>query len=153
MPSEIRPVGSRDRSVFFGTISIWIFGTDTFRPVTEDAPIGFSRGPSRCEDALIFHSELELQCLALVVGIGSVSFINNAAADILSVTTLPCFPRGSVIDKPITFHHVQSLSVRRPVLIDGGKRPDLQTHGVDYEGIAFVMAHKSPYQDGVTCAG
>ena len=35
------------------------------------------------------------------------SFINGAAADILSATTLPCFPRGYLIDKPITFHHVQ----------------------------------------------
>jgi len=75
------------------------------------------------EDALILDSELELQCLALVLGIGRISFINNAAADILYATTLPCFPRGFVINKPITFHHVQSLSVRRPVLIDGGNGP------------------------------
>src|SRR5713101_840856 len=142
--SEIRLDGSRDRSVFCGTVSIWVFGTGTFRPVTEDTPIGFGRGPSCCEDALIFDGELELQCLALIVGVGSPSFIDGAAADILSAASLPCFPRGFVIDEPITFHHVQGLSVRRAVLINGGKRPDLKSHGVDYQGVAFVMAHRIP---------
>jgi hypothetical protein len=84
VPSEIRLDGSRDRSVFLCTVSIWVFGTGTFRPVTEDAPMGFGRGPSCCEDALIFDGELELQCLALIVGVGSPSFISGAAADILS---------------------------------------------------------------------
>src|SRR5260221_1161626 len=123
--------GSRDRSVFLCTVSIWVFGTGTFRLVTEDVPIGCGRGPSCCEDALIFDGELELQCLAFIVGVGSPSFINGAAADILSAATLPCLPRGFVIDEPITFHHVQGLSVRRAVLIDGGKWHDLKSHGVD----------------------
>src|SRR5258708_31214892 len=144
VPSEIRLRGSRARSVFFGTVFIRVFGTDTFRPVKEDAPIGFGRGPSCCEDALILDGELELQCLALIVGVGSPSFINSTAADILSAATLPCFPRGFAIDEPITFHHVQGLSVRRAVLIDGGKRPDLKSHGVDYHGVAFVVAHRVP---------
>src|SRR5215831_2268262 len=51
--SEIRLDGRRDRSVFFGTVFIRVFGADAFRPVKEDAPIGFARGPSCCEDALI----------------------------------------------------------------------------------------------------
>jgi len=82
--SEIRFDGRRDRSVFFGTVFMRVFGTDTFRPVKEDAPIGFARGPSCCEDALILDSELELQCLALIVGVGSPSFINGTAAHILA---------------------------------------------------------------------
>jgi hypothetical protein len=59
-PSEIRLVRSRDRGVFFGIVSMRVFGTGIFRPVAEDAPIGFGREPSCCEDAFVLDPELEL---------------------------------------------------------------------------------------------
>src|SRR5205807_749392 len=43
--SEIRLFSSRNRSVFFGTVFVRVFGTDIFRPVAEHAPIGFGREP------------------------------------------------------------------------------------------------------------
>src|ERR1700733_4827280 len=119
--SKIRRDGRRDRGVLFGAVSMWVFGTDAFRPFADDMPIGFRRGPRRREDAVVFDGELELQCLALVVGIGRPPFTNGAAASVLFAATLPCFPGGFVIDEPIAFHDVQGVSVRRIVLVDRGK--------------------------------
>src|SRR5216683_1935386 len=143
--SEIRLVSSWDRSVFFGTVLMWVFCTDLFRPVTENAPISFGRGPRCCEDFFVFDRELELQSLALVSGVGRPPFADTlTGAAVLLSTTLPCRPRGFVIDQPVSFDHVQSLGERRAVLVDGGERPDLESHGVDHQCVAFVMAHGIP---------
>jgi hypothetical protein len=58
--SEIRFVRSGDGDIFFGIVFMRVFGTDIFRPVAEDAPIGFSSGPSCREDAFVLDRELEL---------------------------------------------------------------------------------------------
>src|ERR1700686_750253 len=142
---EIRLVSSWDRSVFFGAVLMWVFCTDLFRPITEDAPISFGRGPRCCEDFFVFDRELELQSLALVSGVGRPPFADPlTGAAVLLSTTLPCCPRGFVIDQTVSFDHVQSLGERRGVLVDGGKRPNLESHGVDHQCVAFVMAHGIP---------
>ena len=117
--SEIRLISGWDRSVFFCTVFMRVFCTDLFRPLTEDAPISFGRGPRRCEDFFVFHRELELQSLALVRGVGRPPCTDPlTAAIVLFSTTLPGRPRGFVIDQLVSFDHVQSLSERCAVLVD-----------------------------------
>jgi len=58
--SEVRLVCGRDRSVFFGTVFMRIFGADIFRPAAEYASVGFGRGPSGREDAFVLDREMEL---------------------------------------------------------------------------------------------
>src|ERR1700739_1549826 len=77
--SEIRLLGSRDRNVFFGAVFVRVFCTDLFRPLAGGAPISLGCGPRCCEDVFIFDRELELQCLALVGGVGRPSFTDPQA--------------------------------------------------------------------------
>ena len=49
-----------------------------------------------------------------------------------------------VIKQPIAFHHVQLLGERRAIHVDHGKRPDLDTHRINDQRVAFVMADRIP---------
>jgi len=103
-----------------------VFGTDIFRPFAQGAPISYARRPRHSEDAFILDHELELQSLALIVGVDSPCW----AAAILFFTPVLRFFRGFVIKQPIPFDDVQSLRVRRaaPGILSarqgGGKRRD-----------------------------
>ena len=63
-----------------------VFGADMFRPIAQGAPPSYGRRPGHREDAFILDGELELQPLALVVGVDSYSVGNRSFsrdADIL----------------------------------------------------------------------
>jgi hypothetical protein len=60
---------------------------------------------------------------------------------------------GFLIDQPISFHHMQSLGLWRPVNVDHRERPDLKPDGVYHQCVPLLTPTESPYQNGVTWAG
>src|SRR5207248_3037281 len=52
-----------------------------------------------------------------------------------------------IVDEAVTFDHVQSVRVRRAVLIDHGVRARLDSDGIDHQRAALVMA------DGISRPG
>src|SRR4051794_37096336 len=82
-PSEIRLVSRWNCGIFFGAVFTRVFGTDVLGPVAEYAPIGFGCGPGGCEDTFVLDRELELQRLALIVGVGCPCFADAATTAVL----------------------------------------------------------------------
>jgi hypothetical protein len=66
------------------------------------------------EHAFVLDGELELQPLALIVGVAGKPCIGCWKTEVLFFTPFFRFFRGVVIKQPITFHHVQSLGVWLP---------------------------------------
>ena len=67
--SEIRLVRGRHRRLAFGVVFFHVLCTDIFHPVAQRAAIGYDPGPWRGEGAFILDGKLQLQVLALVVGV------------------------------------------------------------------------------------
>src|ERR1700688_3271162 len=93
-----------------------VFGADNFRPFGRAAPIksgpiSYGGRQGSCEDAFILNSELELQVLALIVGIGGQR--SPTSLQILFCVAFYPLSRGFVIEQTITFDHMQRLGIRR----------------------------------------
>src|SRR5215813_10878489 len=85
---------------------------------------------------------MKLKALALVPGIGCPTFGSSLQTEILLCTTFLRLFRDFVINQPITFHHMQSLAVRRAIDINHGKRSvGLDPNGVYHQSVALVVAH------------
>jgi hypothetical protein len=77
--SEVRLVRSRNLRVLFGVVFMRVFGADRFGPFAQRAqwaPISYGCRPGHREDAVILDRELELQPLALVIGVGCKAWIS-----------------------------------------------------------------------------
>src|SRR6516162_231478 len=86
-----------------------MFSAQTFSSHSvKRAPVRYLRRPGSREDAFILDHELELQSFALVGRIGYPSFGNGCVEPpiFFSITFLRFFG-GFIVDKPITFYHVE----------------------------------------------
>ncbi len=103
--SEIRIVRTWDSSVPSGEEIVRGVGADHFRPLAQRAkraPITYGRGPGLGEGALILDREIELQPLALIVGVACKTWIGTRNPPNLSLAPFfRCF-RSFVIEQPIT---------------------------------------------------
>src|SRR5579859_3838851 len=138
---EIGLIGGGDRGVGFGIILVQILGADIFRPLAERTSISDNRRPWSCENPFIFDGELKLYELALVVGI-KVDRIYTRGVPLVYFCVLFHGASGSfVIEQAIALNDMHSLAVWRAIHIGHGKRPDLDTYGVDHERAALVVTY------------
>src|SRR5438067_11853918 len=91
---EIRLRRRRYRVAFSGEMAGRGFGADHFRPFAERAPVSDPGRPGRGENAGILDRELELQPLALVVGIAGEARIGALQAGQVALAALLRFDRG-----------------------------------------------------------
>src|SRR5260370_42066106 len=85
---------------------MWVFGANAFSPFISasriySTPISYGRRPGHCEDTLVLYRKLELQPLAVVVGVGVHSDRIWRKAEILVGDALQCVFGGVVIKQPI----------------------------------------------------
>src|SRR5215471_15209710 len=137
----------RDRGVFSCIIFVRVFGADTFLPLFRAAPKRDGRRPGHPESAFIDNDEFHLQSFALVIWIDSHSVIRIVLLEMLFRGPFYCFYRALAIERPVTFHQVQSLCEWRAKPVDHGKWAALDSHGVDHHRVAFVVA------DGISIPG
>src|SRR6266853_4422339 len=144
--SEIRFVRARYLGVLSSIVFMRVFGADDFPPLgRQSASIRDCCRPRHREDSFILDREMKLKALALVPGIGCPTFGGSRQTEILLCTAFLRLFRDFVINQPITFHHVQSLGVRRAIHINHGKRSvGLNPNGVYHQSIALVVAHGIP---------
>src|SRR5580700_10583582 len=81
--SEIGLACSRHLGVLLVVVFMDVLGTGEFRPIAEGAPIGHGRRPRHGENASVLDGELELQPLALIVGVDDQAGVVEGNADIL----------------------------------------------------------------------
>src|SRR6516164_4130659 len=139
--SEVRLIRMWNRGVFSCIVFVRVFGADTFPPLFRAAPKRDGRRPGHRESAFIDYCEFHLQSLALVIWINSHSVIGIVLFEMLFGSPFYCFYRALVIEQPVTFHQVQSLGEWRAKPVDHGKWADLDSHGVNHQRVAFVMAN------------
>jgi hypothetical protein len=112
---EIRFVRGRHRGVLSG-VPLDVLGAGIFRPLghqrSQGTPVCHRRRPWHGENAFILDRKLELQPLALVVGVGCKGEIGSLQADVLSAAALFCFFCGLVVDQPISYR--RSVRSRPP---------------------------------------
>src|ERR1700730_13506776 len=116
--SEIRLVRSRHRGL--PARGSRIFRADKFTPRYASsshrwAPISEGRRPRHCKNAFILDREFELQVLPPIVwvAVGEERNRIRRKAKIFFCGSFQTFFRLFVVEQPITFHHLQSLRVRR----------------------------------------
>src|SRR5215831_3272684 len=85
---------------------MWVFGAGTFQPFISASriyptPISYGCGPGHSEDTLVLYRKLELQPLALVVGVDVHSDRIGQKAEIFVGDALQCVFRGVVVKQPI----------------------------------------------------
>src|SRR5215510_1256406 len=129
-----------------------VFGAYEFGPSARESDarscVGYPARPGSRKCALILNCELELQVLASVIGV-EVKWLNTGREPkILFRIPFQGFFRQLIVNKPIAFHDMQSLGMRRAVHVDHSERSiSFDSNGVDHQGIPFVTA------DGMSAPG
>ena len=105
--SEVRLVCPRNSAVPCNVDSTQILGADPFWPEGQATPISNHGRPGHCENAFVLDCKMELEPLALIIG------INDQArkTSVLPQTPYLAFSRGFVLDQPIAFDDVESASL------------------------------------------
>src|SRR5215510_4597540 len=122
-----------------------VFGAYEFGPSARESDarscVGHPARPGSRKCALILNCELELQVLASVIGVEVKWLSTGREPKILFRIPVQCFLRYFVVNKPIAFHDMQSLGMRRAVHVDHSERSiSFDSNGVDHQGIPFVTA-------------
>jgi hypothetical protein len=82
-----------------------VFGAYKFHPFVQGPPKRHGRRPGHRKSAFILDADLDLDPLALVVGIGSRSVVNirTGELEMLFCGPFDCFLRRLIIEQPVQF--------------------------------------------------
>src|SRR6516165_9756311 len=112
--SEVRFVCPRNSAVPSDVGGTQVLRADPFWPEGQATPISRDGRPGHRENAFVLDCEMKLESLALIIGINAHSGVSSARKmKVLLQTPYLVFSRGFVVDQPIAFHDVESVSKRR----------------------------------------
>src|SRR5437588_12844245 len=114
-----------------------IFRADAFVPCSAlSTKIGLSRGPWHREHVRVLDPEFELQALAPVAAVDTVSdarpFLFRPFLRLLC---------GLIVYEAVALDHMQRLRVRSAQAIDHRVCANLYTNSIDDQRVALIVAH------------